>query len=102
MRVTVAYAAPGVEAIETLTLHAGATVAEAVAASGLVGRYSLPASVAYAIHGQRAKPDTPLAEGDRVELVRPLVADAKAMRRERAANAPLPRTRKVKRRAPPG
>ena len=26
MRVTVAYAAPGVEAVETLTLHAGATV----------------------------------------------------------------------------
>jgi len=99
LNVTVAYAAPGVEAIVPVALPAGATIADAVAASGLVARLSLAATIAYAIHGQRAAPDTPLAEGDRVELTRPLVADAKAVRIARAAGKPLPPSRKVKPRA---
>lgn len=98
MKVTVAYAAPGVEAIERLDLPAGATVADAVERSGLGARLALPAAASYAIHGQRARADTPLADGDRVEILRPLVADAKAVRRARAADHPLPATRKVKRR----
>lgn len=85
LSVTVVYAAPGVEAIETVRLPTGSTVAEAVAASGLVTRLALPATIAFAIHGQRAAPDIPLADGDRVEITRPLVADAKAVRRTRAA-----------------
>lgn len=100
LRVTVAYAAPGIEAAEPVSVPAGATVADAVAASGLMERYALAATISYAVHGQRARPDTPLADGDRVELVRPLVADAGAMRRARAAGPPLPPTRKVKRRPP--
>jgi len=102
LTVTVAYAAPGVEAIESLALPAGATVADAVAASGLVTRLALPATIAYAIHGQRAAPDIPLFDGDRVEITRPLVADPKAARRARAAEHPLPPTRKVKRPRDPG
>jgi uncharacterized protein len=98
LRVTVAYAAPGIEAVEPVAVHAGATVADAVAASGFVARFALAETISYAIHGQRARPETPLADGDRIELVRPLVADAKAVRRARAAGAPLPPTRKVKRR----
>lgn len=97
LSVTVVYAARGVEAIEPLVLPAGATVEDAVAASGLVARLSLPATIAYAIHGQRAAPDVPLANGDRVEITRPLVADPKAARRDRAAKHPLLPTRKVKR-----
>ena len=92
-----AYAGPGIEALVPVTLPAGATVADAVAASNLVARFDLPATIAFAIHGQRARPETPLVDGDRVELTRPLVADAKAIRRARAADRPLPRTRKVKR-----
>jgi putative ubiquitin-RnfH superfamily antitoxin RatB of RatAB toxin-antitoxin module len=98
VKVSVAYAAPGVEAIERLDLPAGATVADAVARSGLGARLALPPAVSYAIHGQRARADTPLADGDRVEILRPLVADAKAVRRARAADHSLPPTRKVKRR----
>ena len=98
MRVTVVYAAPGIEALEPLDLPAGATVADAVVRSGLVERLALPA-VSYAIHGQRARPETPLADGDRVEILRPLVADPKAARRARAADHPLPPTRKAKRSA---
>lgn len=97
LAVTVAYAAPGVEAIESLVLPAGATVEDAVSASGLVIRLALPATIAYAIHGQRAAPDVPLANGDRVEITRPVVADPKAARRVRAAGHPLPPTRNAKR-----
>jgi putative ubiquitin-RnfH superfamily antitoxin RatB of RatAB toxin-antitoxin module len=98
MRVAVVYAAPGVEAIEQVELPPGATVADAVARSAVAARLGLSANVSYAIYGQRARADTPLAEGDRVEILRPLVADAKAVRRARAADHPLPPTRKVKRR----
>jgi uncharacterized protein len=98
MKVTVVYAAPGVEAVELVELPAGATVGDAVAQSGLGHRLALPRIVSYAIHGQRARPDTALADGDRVEILRPLVADAKAVRRARAAEFPLPTTRKVKQR----
>ena len=97
MKVTVVYAAPGIEAVQGLDLAAGATVGEAVAASGLGQRLAMPPAISFAIHGQRASPDTPLAEGDRVEILRPLVADPKSARRARAVGHPLPPTRKVKR-----
>lgn len=99
--VTVAYAAPGVEALVAVSVPAGATVADVVAASGIAQRVALPAHLAYAIHGQRVAPDVPVAPGDRVEITRPLVADAKAVRRARAAGHPLPRTPKAKRRQAP-
>lgn len=94
MNVTVAYAAPGVEAIVRVSVSEGATIADAVAASGLVQKLALPATIAFAIHGQRAPADTPLVQGDRVEITRPLVADAKAVRRARALDKPLARTRR--------
>jgi uncharacterized protein len=98
MKVTVAYAAPGVEAIVDVTLRDGATIADAIAESGLVARLQLPATIAFAIYGQRAAPDTPVVDGDRVEITRLLVADPKAVRRARAVDKPLPRTGKVKQR----
>jgi putative ubiquitin-RnfH superfamily antitoxin RatB of RatAB toxin-antitoxin module len=87
VQVTVAFAAPGAEAIVAVTLPAGATLGDAIAASGIVARLGLdPALLECAIFGQRAKPDTPLADGDRVELTRPLTADPKRARRRRAAS----------------
>ena len=101
VRVEVAYAAPGVESRVALTLAPGSVVADAVARSALVERLGLDATtLAYAIHGQRATPGTPLADGDRVELLRPLVAEPKAARRARARQHPL--APEVKPRRPPG
>ncbi len=95
MRVLVAYAAPGVEAIVPVTVADGATVADAVAASGLLRTSGIaPDRAGFAIFGQRADGAVPLREGDRVEITRPLVADAKAARRARAAERPLPKARK--------
>jgi putative ubiquitin-RnfH superfamily antitoxin RatB of RatAB toxin-antitoxin module len=86
LTVTVAYAAPGVEALVTVSLPAGATIDDAIAASGINAQLGLDAGqLECAIFGQRAKGGTPLAEGDRVELTRPLIADPKRVRRERAA-----------------
>ncbi len=87
--VTVVYAAPGIEAAVELELPFSATIADAVTASGLLARWRLaPSDLAFAIFGQRADPSTPLRDGDRVELTRPLRIDAKAARLARAALAP--------------
>jgi hypothetical protein len=100
MRVQVAYAGPGVEALVDVEVAAGAVVADAVRLSGVIERLRLTeAALSYAIHGQRAAAGTPLREGDRVELLRPLTADPKAARRRRAAEKPLARPMpRVKRR----
>jgi putative ubiquitin-RnfH superfamily antitoxin RatB of RatAB toxin-antitoxin module len=94
MKVSVAYAGPEGVAIVDLDLDNDARVADAVAASGVVARFGLfEAALSYAIFGQHAAPGTPLREGDRVELLRPLFADPKEARRKRAAEHPLPRKR---------
>ena len=86
LAVTVAYAAPGAEVLIVLELPAGTTVDAAVTQSGIVARFDLDLSqLEFAIFGQRARGATPLADGDRVELTRPLVADPKRNRRKRAA-----------------
>ena len=81
MRVQVVMAWPdGYRAVE-LELAEGATVAEAV------GKAALDpdgAAVAQAVHGVLAKPGQVLRDGDRVELLRPLLADPKENRRRRA------------------
>jgi uncharacterized protein len=89
VQVTVAYVAPGIEALVPLTLPERSTLADAVARSGIVARHALdPATLVLAVFGRRADPATPLANGDRVEITRPLVVDAKAARRARAAAKP--------------
>ena len=86
LAISVAYAAPGIEALVSLALPPGATVDDAVARSGLVERFALePSLLEFAIFGQRAEGGTPLVDGDRVELTRSLVADPKWVRRKRAA-----------------
>ena len=92
MRVDVVYAAPGVEVVTPVEVARGATVDDAVRVSGVLARCGLdPTRLTYAIHGRRAAGDDPLADGDRVEILRPLLADPKTVRRRRAADNPLPR-----------
>jgi putative ubiquitin-RnfH superfamily antitoxin RatB of RatAB toxin-antitoxin module len=101
MRILVVYAAVGVEAQVTLELWQGATVADAVAASGLAERVGVPVqTLSFAIHGERAAPTLPLEDGDRVELLRPLLADPREVRRRRAQEKPLPRPAPRRKRHP--
>ena len=78
----------------SLTLNAGATVLDAVRRSGIESRFpevrGFPAGVG--IWGHLVERDRVLADGDRVEIYRPLVADPKEARRRRAAAA-APRRR---------
>lgn len=88
MKIEVVLAWPRRAESATLDLPAGARVADAVEAAGLNG---ISAVDGYAIFGQRAQPDTLLADGDRVELLRPLQADPKEARRKRARKGALDR-----------
>lgn len=62
-----------------LELPAGALVRDALQASGLQVDTN-----AVGIFGKRVSPDVRLADGDRVEIYRPLLLDPKERRRERA------------------
>ncbi len=84
-RVTVCWSPRPRDVLErTVELPEGATVRDAVCASGLAQACELPAALAdCGIWGRRCGADQPVREGDRVELYRPLVADPKVARRER-------------------
>lgn len=77
MRVEVVTAYPGEVRARSLDLPAGATVRDALAASGFAGH-------AVGIFGKRVELDHRLADGDRVEIYRPLAIDPKEARRQRA------------------
>ena len=73
--------------LRQLSLADGATAMEAVRASALVLALThdatLPDSLQIGIWGRVCRPDTPLRDGDRVELYRPLQVDPKEARRQR-------------------
>ena len=77
MKVEVVSARPDGATIVTVALPAGATVRDALAAARLSG-------VAVGIFGRRVNLETKLADGDRVEIYRPLAMDPKEARRRRA------------------
>lgn len=81
MRVEVVLAWPDRYLRRELELPEGCTVAEAMemAALDVAGE-----TVATAVHGVLTRPTQALREGDRVELLRPLLADPKENRRRRA------------------
>lgn len=81
MRVEVVRAWPRRHEAVVVDLPPGATLAQALAASGL----DAAGIAGYAIFGQRVDAGTPLSDGDRVELLRPLEVDPKQARRLRAA-----------------
>jgi putative ubiquitin-RnfH superfamily antitoxin RatB of RatAB toxin-antitoxin module len=73
-----------------LQLPAGATVAEALERSGLAARHPEldMARAPVGIFGRLAERDAILADGDRVEVYRPLLVQPKARRQSRAAMRP--------------
>ena len=67
-----------------LDLPNDCTVLDAVRASGLVARLPLGKSGQLGVWCKLVLPETRLRERDRVEIYRPLLADPKEVRRERA------------------
>lgn len=86
MRVTVVYCRPDLQWQREVVLHPGATLAEAVAASGLRDAFRELAEgpLDHGVFGRPCRADRTLAEGDRVEVYRPLQVDPKEARRARA------------------
>jgi putative ubiquitin-RnfH superfamily antitoxin RatB of RatAB toxin-antitoxin module len=85
LRVEVVYCPqPGVVDLVTLALPAGATLADAVQASGMLQRHGLPlAGLRVGVWSKVRPADTALRERDRVEIYRPLTVDPKEARRQR-------------------
>src|SRR5687767_13587945 len=86
LHVRVVYALPDQQAIVDLQLAPGTTVTEAVAHSGLLKKFPEAASrpLACAIFGRAVPVTYELRDGDRVEILRPLLIDPKQSRREAA------------------
>lgn len=89
LRVEVVYALPDRCWRVPVQLPAGATVADALAVADLPSQ--IPGVVVdpegLAIYGQAATPATALHDGDRIEVLRPLLVDPKQARRRRASEA---------------
>lgn len=89
MRIEVIHAVPGRCWRAQVVLPTGACVADALATARLErqvpGLHIDPAHLA--VFGRLVKPSDPLHDGDRVEILRPLLADPKQVRRERARRA---------------
>lgn len=80
MRIQVISAWPRRHHAVTVELAAGATVADALAASGM----ALEGMTGYAVFGECVDAQSPLRDGDRLELLRDLITDPKDARRRRA------------------
>lgn len=87
--IEVVYALPDKQYLRTVTLEEGATVEEAIKASGLLSlRKDIDLkSNKVGVFSRPVKLDDTLQDGDRVEIYRPLIADPKEMRRQRAERA---------------
>jgi putative ubiquitin-RnfH superfamily antitoxin RatB of RatAB toxin-antitoxin module len=85
--VEVAYALPENQTILKLRVPAGTTIEQAVRESAILERYpEIDLAInQVGIFGKLNKLDAPLRNGDRVEIYRPLIADPKEVRKQRAA-----------------
>jgi hypothetical protein len=94
-KVTVAAAVPGEQRVIDLALPEGATAWDAVIAANVLPLYAdtPPERLALGIWSKPCARDTRLRDGDRVEIYRPIRADAKEMRRDRARVKPSRRSR---------
>ncbi|MDM9557524.1 RnfH family protein [Bordetella petrii] len=104
LRVSVCHAMPSAVWQRTLALPAGATVAQALQASGLAAAFPGldPWACGVGIFGRQCRADTPLADGDRVEIYRPLTYDPMVSRRRRAEHRRAKAAARLGRERPPG
>ena len=84
--VDIVYALRDVQELITLKLPAGVTVRDAVERSGLLVKFSEIdlTKNKLGVIAKLVKPDTVQRDRDRVEIYRPLIADPKEVRKQRA------------------
>ena len=87
MKIEVVYALPHKTELVKLELPEGSTVQQALEASGLLAKYPEidVKKNKFGIYAKLAKADAALRDHDRVEVYRPLIADPKEVRKQRAA-----------------
>ena len=87
MIVEVVYALPDKQSLISLEVKEGTTIKEAIEASGVLDTYNQIDLTRdkVGIFSKFSTLDTVLREKDRVEIYRPLIADPKKVRKERAA-----------------
>lgn len=91
MTIEVCYALSTKQELVSVKLPAGATLAQAVEASGLLQKYpeiDLKKNK-FGIYAKLSKADALLRDRDRVEIYRPLIADPKEVRKQRAAEGKI-------------
>ncbi len=83
IRVEVVYGKPNRQVLEVVTVDAGATCEEAVRKSGINAKFPRDDLVRlpFAIWGKPATNRTLVHEGDRIEILRPLIIDPRDARR---------------------
>ncbi|MGB1557891.1 MAG: RnfH family protein [Oceanococcaceae bacterium] len=86
IRVEVAYALPAQQWLLALNVPAECSVEEAVRRSRLEEKVpgGLPEDRRYGIWSKASTANASLRDGDRIEIYRPLIADPKEARRQRA------------------
>lgn len=86
LKIEVAYALPERQMLIALEVEEGTTALQAIERSGILEHFpqAAPCRDGVGVFGKLVTPDTRLRDGDRVEIYRPLIADPKAARRERA------------------
>jgi hypothetical protein len=88
IEVEVVYALHDAQRVVRVQVEHGATVEQAVAKSGLLVEFpdiDLGGKNKVGVWNKLSKLDTALRDRDRVEIYRPLIADPKEVRRQRAA-----------------
>lgn len=87
LRVEVCYALADKQELAVVTVPEGATLQQALEASGLLAKHpeiDLKKNK-FGIYAKLSKLDSVLRDRDRVEIYRPLIADPKEVRKQRAA-----------------
>lgn len=86
IRVEIVYAMTDRQRIVTVLVPPGTSIDEAVRSSGLIEQHPeiLLHTRAVGIHGRVMSTGATVANGDRIEIYRPLTADPKQTRRQRA------------------
>jgi putative ubiquitin-RnfH superfamily antitoxin RatB of RatAB toxin-antitoxin module len=93
LMVEVAYALPTKQVIIPVKVSHGVTAEGAIFASGVLKQFpEIDLAInKIGVFGKLTKLDTPLRHLDRVEIYRPLIADPKEVRRQRAAEGKVMR-----------
>ena len=86
--VEIVYPLPQEQEMFTVRMPVGCSVRQAIEASGILRKYpeiDLD-KLKVGVFAKLAKLDAPLRDRDRVEIYRPLIADPKEVRKQRAAD----------------